>query len=101
MVDITPISNKTIETISDLINLLKNEPDGLYRIFLLNGKMYQAIKSKGEVTTLVNTRGDVFRRAFTHTTNTANTYVAPEWVEVDKLKDINTFLLIAQVKGWI
>ena len=101
MVDIKPISNKIAMSIPELIVLLKNEPDGLYRVFLVNGKMCQAIKSNGEVTTIVNSTGVVFRRAFTHTTNTANTYIAPEWVEVDKLKDINTFLLIAQVKGWI
>ena len=96
-----PISNKNIMTIPDLIDLLKNEPDGLYRVFLNNDRMYQAIKSKGEVNTLVNTAGAVFRRAFARPTKSSITYIEPEWVEVDKLKDINTFLLIAQVKGWI
>ena len=101
MVDMTPISNKTIMTIPDLIDLLKNEPDEIYRVFLADGRMLQAIKSKGEVTTAVNSAGSIFRQVFIHTTNMRNTYVAPEWVEVDKLDDINTFLLIAQVKGWI
>ena len=101
MVDIQPISNTTVMSIPDLIDLLKNESDELYRIFLSNGKMYQAIKSKGEVNTLVNTAGAVFRRAFARPTKSSITYIEPEWVEVDKLKDINTFLLIAQVKGWI
>lgn len=59
--------------------------------------MYQAIKSKGEVTTAVNSIGVVFRR------NKKSTIISiePEWVKVGKLDDINTFLLIAQVKGWI
>ena len=97
MVDMTPRTNKEQLTIPDLIDLLKNEPDGLYRVFLNNGKMYQAIKSKGEVTTLVNSTGDVFRRNKKSLLST----VRPEWVEVVQLKDLNTFLLIAQVKGWI
>ena len=101
MIDMTPISNTIVMSIPAIVDLLKNEPDGVYRIFLNNGKMYQGIKSKGEVTTAVNSAGSVFRQVFTHTTNIANTYVAPEWVEVDKLDDINTFLLIAQVKGWL
>lgn len=101
MIDITPISNKTIMTIPDIIDLLKNEPDGLYRIFLADGRMLQAIKTNGEVSTAVNSRGGVFRRAFARSTKSTITYIEPEWIEVDKLDDINTFLLIAQVKGWI
>ena len=101
MVDMTPISNTIVMSIPAIVDLLKNEPDGVYRIFLNNGKMYQTIKTNGEVTTAVNSSGGVFRQGFIHTTNMRNTYVAPEWVEVDRLKDINTFLLIAQVKGWI
>ena len=101
MIDMTPISNTIVMSIPAIVDLLKNEPDGVYRIFLNNGKMYQGIKSNGEVTTAVNSAGSIFRQVFMHTTNMRNTYVAPEWVEVDRLKDINTFLLIAQVKGWI
>ena len=101
MVDIQLIDNETYMLMSELIDLLKNEPDELYRIFLVNGKMYQAIKSKGEVTTVVNSSGGIFRRGFTHTTKSTINYIEPSWVEVDKLDDINTFLLIAQVKGWI
>ena len=63
--------------------------------------MYQAIKSNGEVTTAVNSSGGVFRRAFARSTKSTITYIEPEWVEVDCLDDLNTFLLTAQVKGWI
>lgn len=101
MVDMTPISNKNIMTIPDLIDLLKNEPDELYRVFLADGRMIQAIKSNGEATTVVNSIGVVFRRDFERPTKSTITYIEPEWVEVDKLDNINTFLLIAQVKGWI
>lgn len=97
MVDLTPRDNKEYMRIPDLIDLLKNEPDDLYRVFLLNGKMYQAIKSKGEVTILVNSNGGVFKQV----DKLFDTFIVEEWVEVDRLKDINTFLLIAQVKGWI
>ena len=91
MVDMRPRDNKEYMKIPDLINLLKNEPNGIYRIFLNNRKMYQAIKSNGEVTTLVNSIGVVFRRAFARATKSTITYIEPEWVEVDKLDDINTF----------
>ena len=101
MVDMSPISNTIVMSIPAIIDLLKNEPDGVYRIFLNNGKMYQAIKSNGEVTTAVNSSGGVFRRAFARPAESTITYIEPEWVEIDRLKDINTFLLIAQVKGWI
>lgn len=101
MIDMTPVSNQTHLTISDMLNLLKNEPDGLYRVFLDNGKMYQAIKSKGEVTTLVNAEGDVFRQTFMINTKPTDSYLVKDWNEVDYLDNINTFLLIAQVKGWI
>ena len=101
MIDMTPVPNKELMTIPDLIDLLKNEPDELYRVFLVDGRMLQAIKSKGKVTTLVNSAGRVFRRAFARSTKSTITYIEPEWVEVDKLDNINTFLLIAQVKGWI
>ena len=88
-------------TIPELVDFLVNEPDGLYRVILDNGKVYQVIKSKGEVTTAVNSSGGVFRRTFARPTKSTITYIEPEWVEVDRLDDINTFLLIAQVKGWI
>ena len=101
MVDMQPISNTIVMSIPAIVDFLKNEPDGLYRIFLSNGKMYQAIKSNGEVSTIVNSSGGVFRRTFARPTKSTITYIEPEWVEVDRLKDINTFLLIAQVKGWI
>ena len=101
MIDMTPRYNYDQMSIRELIDLLKNESDGLYRVFLDNGKMYQAIKSNGEITTLVNSIGNVFRRAFARSTKSTITYIEPEWVEVDKLDNINTFLLIAQVKGWI
>ena len=101
MIDMQPISNTIVMSIPAIVDFLKNEPDGLYRIFLSNGKMYQAIKSNDEVSTIVNSSGSVFRQIFILATNIGNTYVAPEWLEIDRLKDINTFLLIAQVKGWI
>ena len=101
MIDMAPISNTIVMSIPAIVDLLKNEPDGVYRIFLNNGKMYQGIKSNGEVTTAVNSSGGVFRRAFARSTKSTITCIEPEWVEVDRLKDINTFLLIAQVKGWI
>ena len=101
MIDMRPRDNKEYMKIPDLIDLLKNEPNGVYRISLNGGKMYQGIKSNGEVTTLVNSAGRVFRRAFARSTKSTITYIEPDWVEVDKLDDINTFLLIAQVKGWI
>ena len=97
MKDINITSAKDKVSTLDLVMYLSGEPNGVYRIFLVNGKMYQAIKSKGEVTTLVNSAGRVFRRNKKSLLST----VRPEWVEVDKLDDINTFLLIAQVKGWI
>ena len=97
MRDIKPITNIVTISFPYIIDLLNNDPDDLYRIFLNNGKMYQAIKSNGEVTTLVDSRGVVFRRAKKSLAN----YVAPEWVDVGYLEDINRFLLVAQVKGWI
>ena len=100
MLDLTPIVNKDQMTIPELIDLLKNEPDELYRVCLSNGKIYQAIKSKGEVTTLVNTRGVIFRRASTLSKKVSDTYITPDWVDVEYLEDINMFLLVAQVKGW-
>ena len=101
MIDMTPISNTIVMSIPAIVDLLKNEPDGVYRIFLNNGKMYQGNKSNGEVTTAVNSSGGVFRRAFARPTKSTSIYIEPEWIEVDRLKDINTFLLIAQVKGWL
>ena len=101
MIDMTPISNTIVMSIPAIVDLLKNEPDGVYRIFLNNGKMYQGIKSNGEVTTAVNSSGGVFRRAFARSTKSTITYIEPEWVEVYRLEDINIFLLIAQVKGWL
>ena len=98
MRDLTPITNRSEMEIPELIDLLKNEPDGVYRIFLIKGKMYQAIKLKGEITTVVTPTGNTFRRAINYLSNSV---VAPRWVEFDRLDDINTFLLIAQVKGWI
>ena len=97
MIDMTPLSNVPHMTIPDLVDFLKYEPDGLFRVFLKNGKMYQAIKSKGEVTTVMNTTGYIFRRA----EKKSNSYVSPEWVHVGNLEDTSIFLLIAQVKGWI
>lgn len=94
VVDMTLVSNKTHMTIPDMIDILKNKSDGLYRVFLNNGKMYQAIKSKGEVTTLVNPQGDVFKR----TKESFDNYVTLGWDVVEHLEDINAFLLISQVK---
>ena len=101
MKDINITSAKDKVSILDLVMYLSGEPNGVYRISLNGDKMYQAIKSNGEVTTLVNSAGRVFRRAFARSTKSSISYIGPEWVEVDKLNDINTFLLIAQVKGWI
>ena len=86
-------------TIPDLVDFLDNEPDGLYRVFINDDKMCQAIKSNGKVTTIVNTTGYVFRRALNLKLSSDN--FIPEWVIVDQLVDINTFLLTAQMKGWI
>ena len=97
MIDMSPLSNVPHMTIPDLVDFLKYEPDGLFRVFLKNGKMYQAIKSKGEVTTLVNNTGYVFRLA----KKESNSDVSPDWVHVGNLDDTSIFLLIAQVKGWI
>ena len=97
MIVIRPLHYVTQMTVPDLVDFLKYKPDGIFRVLLNNGKVYQVIKSKGEVTTVVNPTGYVFRRNI----KLSNSVVAPDWVDVDKLDDINTFLLMAQVKGWI
>ena len=99
MIDMRPLHYDTQMTIPDLIDFLDSEPDGSYRVFLNDNKMCQAIKSNGEVTTIVNSTGYIFRRAI-NLKLSSSTFV-PEWVIVDQLDDINTFLLVAQVKGWI
>ena len=97
MIDMRPKSYITQMTIPELVDFLENEPDGLYRVILDNGKIYQVIKSKGEVTTVVNPQGYIFRR----NKKLAGGFASPGWFDVDQLEDINSFLFVAQVKGWI